>query len=55
MNAGPTGTRGLVAPELLTALDGFPDLKMSDEFIAFLRSDAGRLGCTRHWYTESPY
>jgi triacylglycerol lipase len=39
-DAGPRGTRSLVAPELLPALEAMPSLEMNDEFIALLRSGA---------------
>jgi triacylglycerol lipase len=41
MNAGPTGTRGLVAPEFLPALEALPAIALNDEFMAFIRSGAG--------------
>jgi triacylglycerol lipase len=41
MNARPTGTRGMIAPELLPGLDRLPPLEMSDEFLAMVRSGAG--------------
>jgi len=36
----PTNTRGMIAPELLPALEAMPQLELNDEFIAFLRSGA---------------
>jgi len=37
----PTNTRGMIAPELLPALEAMPQFELNDEFIALLRSGAG--------------
>jgi triacylglycerol lipase len=36
----PTNTRGMIAPELIPALEAMPQLELNDDFIAFLRSGA---------------
>jgi acetyl esterase/lipase len=38
---GPTGTRGLVAPELLAGLDALPHFLLSEEVLLLLRSGGG--------------